>query len=66
MKPGNLVKFVDRYEKQQGRMFLVLGRDDLTIYKNYSDDSKWAKWQIVDMANGHVMHQIGRDLEVVQ
>ena len=65
MKPGNLVKFVDRYEKQQGRTFLVLGRHRTGNTAGEFDHSKWAKWAIVDMTSGSVYTQIGRDLEVV-
>jgi hypothetical protein len=63
VKPGNIVKFVDRYEKHKGRMFLVLDRKPGRPHE--PDNSKWAQWAIIDMTNGAVYHQIGRDLEVV-
>ena len=65
MKAGKLVKFVDRYEKQRGRTFLVLRRDAQSMYKKYDDDSKWAKWHIIDLLTGHVFRQVGRDLELL-
>jgi hypothetical protein len=66
MKPGDMVKFVDRYEKQRDRMFLVLRRDAQNMYKKYGDDSKWAKWHIVNLETGKVHTQIGRDLHVLE
>ena len=65
MKTGDIVKFVDRYEKQKGRTFLVLGRYRVGNTAGEFDHSKWAKWAIIDMMNGSVYTQIGRDLEVL-
>ena len=75
MKPGDIVKFTDRYEKQKGRTFLVLERHHKGDYNDPDDypdcmvcepdDSMWAQWAIIDMINGSVYTQIGRDLEAV-
>ena len=73
MKAGDIVKFTERYEKQKGRTFLVLERNhkgrSLDAYPDCMatepDDSIWAQWAIVDMTNGSVYTQIGRDLEVI-
>ena len=73
MKPGDIVKFIDRYEKQKGRTFLVLERTHKgrSLKASWSwrvdepDDSMWAQWAIIDMVNGSVYTQIGRDLEVL-
>ena len=65
MKPGDIVKFTDRYEKQKGRTFLVLERCRTGTTAGEFDHSKWAKWAIIDMMNGSIYTQIGRDLEAV-
>jgi len=65
VKPGDIVKFTERYEKQRGRTFLVLGRYRTGTTAGEFDYSKWAQWAIIDMMNGSVYTQIGRDLEAV-
>ena len=67
MKPGDIVKFTERYEKQKGRTFLVLERylKSQNPFTREPDHSKFAQWAIVDMTNGSVYTQIGRDLEVL-
>ena len=67
MKPGDIVKFTERYEKQKCRTFLVLERylKSQNPFTREPDHSKFAQWAIVDMTNGSVYTQIGRDLEVL-
>ena len=67
MKAGDIVKFVDRYEKQKGRIFLVLERypKGQNLLTREPDHSKFAKWAIVDMTTGSIYTQVGRDLEVL-
>ena len=72
MKSGDMVKFHDRLEKAPdlqavaGLVYLVLRRDASNVYKKYDNDSKWAKWHIVDMETGKVHVQLGRDLHVLE
>ena len=80
MKVGDMVKFHDRLNRssmpgdvtlvgpqgiRSGRVYLVLRRDASNVYKKYDNDSKWAKWHIVDMETGKVHVPIGRDLHVL-
>jgi len=63
MKVGDLVKFTARYEKQEGRIFLVLRR--APGVRMPSGHSMWVTWDIADATTGQVMRQIERDLEVI-
>ncbi len=64
MKIGDMVRFSDRWPGCEGRMFLVLRRDDQ--HRTQCDDtSQWAMWHIVEMETGQIYTQIARDLVVL-
>ena len=76
MKVGDLVKFHNRFFREDGRpinaptgVYLVIERlpdlNAVALDKPEMPTSKWTLWNIMNTETGKAYNQIGRDLEVL-